>query len=191
MPAAGRLAWPLLDGFLSLRMFLVIQGGVDVGRAVGVLASNPHADDERLLELLVASGLTVLDGWRLIVLLPIAFGGLILDRMGVTHSTICELDDGKSRLTVDLASSGLFQQARTLAETSLSQGTLSRGEFFAVAGRDSSIQAVNNALNAGSDPKDLQLASTTIFWREPAPLCPTTAGCSVAPKRKPWWRLGS
>ncbi len=189
MPAAGVLPWPLLDGFLSLRIFSVVQGGVDVGRAAGVIARNPDADDQCLEELLVASGLTALDARRLIVLLPVAFGGRILDRLGVTHSTICQVDDGRSRSTVDLSSSGLFQQARTLAETALSEGTLSRDEFVALAGRDSSFQAVNNALHAGSAPKDLRLASTTIFWNEAAPLCPITPGSSLPPRRKPWWRF--
>ena len=190
MPAAGKLPWPRLDGFLSLRIFLVLQGGVDVGRAVGVIAGNPEADDERLEELLIASGLTALDASRLILLIPIAFGGRLLDRLGVKLSTRCQIDDGNSRSTVDLLSSGLFQRAQALAETALEEGTLSRDEFLAIAGRDSAFKAVNNALHAGSDPKHLKLASTIIFWREPAPLCPLTSESSLSRKRKPWWRFG-
>jgi len=72
----------------------------------------------------------------LIVFLPIAFGGQILDRLGLAHSTICEIDNGRSRSAVDLDSSDLFRRARALAESVMSDGTLSGDEFHALAGRD-------------------------------------------------------
>jgi hypothetical protein len=188
-PRARELPWPKLDGFLSLRLFVVIQGGVDVVRAAGVMARNADADDKRLKELLVASGLTALDARRLIVLMPIAFGGRLLDRMGIVCPTICRIDDGHSRSTIDLVSSSLFQRSRALADSAFSKGSLSRDEFLAIAARDASFQAVNKALHAGSDPKNLRLAAPTIRWRESAPLCPVGLGVSTPPRRKPWWRF--
>jgi hypothetical protein len=188
MPAARGLAWPRLDGFLSLRLFLVLQGGVDVGQVIGLIAGNAHADDKRLEEIVVAAGLTTLDAKRLNVLIPIAFGGRLLENLGINPSTVCQIDDGRTRTTVDLASSHLFQQARTIAATALADGSLSRDEFLALAGRDASLQAVNSALLAGSQPSDLRLAPTTILWTEAAPLC-TAPEREEPPKRNPWWRM--
>ena len=63
-------------------MFLVMQGGVDVGKATGIIAQHPDADGECLERLLIAAGLTKLDARRVILLAPIAFGRRLLADLG-------------------------------------------------------------------------------------------------------------
>ena len=190
VPAAGKLPWPRLDGFLSLRIFLVLQGGVDVGRAVGVIAGNPEADDERLEELLIASGLDCpgrqqADSahphriWR-----PAsrparrqAVNPLPDRRREFTHR--------RSICSPAACSSGPRPLRKLRWRKARSAATNSSPLPAAIP----AFKAVNNALHAGSDPKHLKLASTIIFWREPAPLCPLTSESSLSRKRKPWWRF--
>lgn len=100
--SARSLPLPLLDGFFSIRMFLVIQGGVDVGRAIGLMSQHAEADQERIEALLVAAGLSAIDARRILVLVPIAFGRLLLERLGVVASTVCTVDNGVSRTSIEL-----------------------------------------------------------------------------------------
>jgi hypothetical protein len=81
--------------------------------------------------------------------------------------------DGVSRTSIDLESSDIFQEACAFARKAMREGILSRGEFFALAGRGASVRAVNDALNNGSNPRDLRLAPMDIHWKEEAPLCVT------------------
>jgi hypothetical protein len=53
------------------------------------------------------------------------------------------------------------------------EGTLSREEFFAIAGRDANLRAVNEALNSGSNPRDLRIDPMTIPWNKEEPFCVT------------------
>jgi hypothetical protein len=185
--AARALPFPLMDGFFSARMFLVIQGGQDVGRGIGVMASHPGAEDEQLEALLIDAGCCAVDARRMIVLLPIAFGRAILERLGVAVPTVCTVDDGTSRSLVDLQASVIFQEACASGRKVFNEGTLSREEFMAIAGRDSNFRAVNEALYTGSRPEDLKL-EPTILWSEREPLC---GGGGAAPdsKNRPWWRI--
>jgi hypothetical protein len=186
LATARSLPWPLSSGFFSCRMFLVIQGGVDVSRAIGLLAQHAEADDERLQELLVAAGFSAVDSRRIIVLAPIAFGGRLLEGLGVVISTVCILDDSVSRKTIDLQSSHIYQESCFIASNAQGNSTMSGEEFFAVAGRDARVQAVNTALNAGSNLRDVKLAPLIIFWREGAPLCPTSKSESASTDKS--WR---
>jgi hypothetical protein len=121
-------------------------------------------------------------------LLPIAFGRQLLERIGVKVPTACTVVDGASRTSVDLQSSAIFRQASALALWALNEGTITRDEFIAIAARDASFNAVNQALHNGSKPQDLWVAPLAILWSEPEPLCPPAAAEPV-PRGKPWWRV--
>ncbi len=173
LAAARSLPLPLADGFFSIRIFLVIQGGVDVGQAIGLMARHSEADDALIESLLVEAGQSLIDARRMALLLPIAFGKPLLESLGVAVSTVCIVGNGVSRTSIDLESSDIFQESCAFARKAMREGTLSRQEFFAIAGRDANLSAVNEALNKGSNPVDLRLAPMTILWNEEAPLCIT------------------
>lgn len=188
LAVAGSLPWPPNTGFCSYRMFVVIQGGLDIGRAVGILAQHGEAEDEQLEALLVAAGLSVIDAKRIILLAPIAFGSRILASLGIATSTVCTLDDGVTRKPLDLLESRIFKELSSIAANAQRDATFSREEFLAIAGRDASVNAVNKALHAGSNPRDLRLASFIVLWREDAPLCPTSEMASATGNQR-WWRF--
>ena len=188
LAATRSLPLPLGDGFFSIRMFLVIQGGVDVGRAIGLWARHPEADDERIKSLLVDAGQSLIDARRLALLLPIAFGKPLLESLGVAVSTVCTVDNRVSRASIDLEASDIFQESCAFARKAMREGTLSREEFFAIAGRDANLRAVNEALNSGSNPRDLRLDPMTILWHEEEPLC-VTRETAQASGQQPWWRI--
>jgi hypothetical protein len=188
LPTARSLRWPRASGFFSVRMFLVIQGGLEVSRAIGVLAQNAEADDGRLEELLVERGFSTIDARRIIVLAPIAFGGRVLERLGIAPPTVCTLDDGVSCTPIDLQTSPIFQESRSTALNALENGVMTRDEFFAIAGRDASLKAVNTALTAGSKPEDLKLTGPVIAWREAVALC-VPSKIEPAPMDNAWERF--
>jgi hypothetical protein len=187
LPVARMLPWPAVDGFFGVRVFQVLQGGVDISPAIGLMATNPEADDKHLEELMVASGLSPLDASRLTLLIPIAFGNRLLERVGMTESTRCLIYAGHSFSEVDLLSSNLFRQARTFAQTHESDGTFSSDEFLALAASDPRVTTVSGL--SESDRKNCKVTPRIICWSEPAPFVPLHSEGSVPAKRRPWWRL--
>lgn len=87
-----------------------------------------------------------------------------------------------------LSSNETFRQALSASKSASS--------FEHIALRSAEVNAINNALNAGSDPSDLVTAPVMIFLdpptedgREKVQLF--TKDCLGAPKpqKKPWWKL--
>ena len=197
LAAAGSLSFPSGDGYFSLRMFMVIQGGLDIGRGIGIIAQHPEADDEHLEAYLLAAGISSLNARRIIVLAPIAFGRKLLQRSGVEIPTVCTIDDGSSKVSVDVQTSPVYVEAARLAEEAYKSGTMAGGEFYNVAGRDACYKAFANALNAGSKPENLKFAGATISWYEKEPLCakpeyiPVKVQSQPSAARKPWWNFWS
>jgi hypothetical protein len=93
-----------------------------------------------------------------------------------------------SRKTIDLQPSHIYQESCSVASNAQGNGTMSREEFVAIAGRDARVKAVNAALHAGSNLQDVKLAPLIIFWSEVAPLCPTSKSESSS-TNKLWWRF--
>jgi len=187
LATARSLPWPLSSGFLTCRMFLVIQGGVDVSRAIGLIVEHPQADDEQLEKLLIATGLSVIDARRVLLLAPIAFGDVLLRGLGIVDTTVPILDDGVRRTSINLETSPIYRAACAVAANVRSQGTMSSAEFFALAGRDARVKAVNSALHAGSEPQNLKLSPMVILWKEALPLCETPKVESASGRRRWTW----
>ena len=187
IPVADSIPWPTGPGFFSLRQFLVLQGGLDVTRAIGLMAQHPQADDEQWTSLLISAGCSPIDAKRIVILAPIAFGRQLLQGLGVTTTTQCQLHNGP---IIDLRSSPIFRTACTLAADFPKKRSMTQGEFFAIASRDACVNAVNQALSAGSEPRNLKFKSLTVFWDAAEPLCPL--GSPVPDQTsvsKPWWKI--
>ena len=160
------------------------------GLIFDLMAQHPEADEGRLADLLVNAGLSAVDARRVLLLVPIAFGRYVLEGLGIVVSTVCTVDDGVSRTSIDLQSSDIFQEASVIAKKALLEGAITRDELLAIARRDASVKAASELLHAGTDRRNLVLAPLTILWREQEPLCEARP-IELKPKDKPWWRIWS
>ncbi|MFY0570550.1 DUF6348 family protein [Archangium lansingense] len=196
--------WPRAPEFLSQRLFLVLQGGVDVSRGVAAFVDPPDRDDKLILEELRAQGATPLEAEKVVAYLPLAFGQMMVHDMGprFPDSAIFVSESTPNERPMFLPEDPLWREAIRLAKTALEGRSLTRDQFGAIALRSSTIHALNNALNAGSKPEDLVFAPSIIplsteaatelhsqapAIRRPAPAPPPPV--TPTPAQKPWWKF--
>lgn len=186
--AMAALDWPAVQEFTSVRAFLVIQGGLDLAPAVGTCCRMRSADDGAILRELAAGGMGRRDAGRAVALVPLAFGRVLLGTLGVRSAATAVLrsvrtgEDTPFRLEDD----PIYVQARQLAETAYARGAMEREEFAAVALRSAEVDAVNQALQAGSRPEDLQGSPPVLFWSGSSE--DASVGRASVDKPRPWWR---
>lgn len=166
-PALREIVWPAADGYFSIRMFLVVQGGIDLAAAVGVFALHPQSDDEEIRHLLTHAGLPPVEAHRASITVPLAFGRELLDGI-VTYPETCEVRSGESGYRATLASVPGFREAAGIAKRTRADGSLTRDQYVSIAMRDALAKAVNDALTAGHDMTGAS-AEIVVLWPEPEP----------------------
>jgi hypothetical protein len=145
--------WPITDGFVSVRTFLVVRGGLDITQVAAWMA---ELDDDAVIERLVAGGHSRRDAGLAVVFLPLAFGRSLLAPLGVEIAATAMLGETE----IVLADDPLYRAAADHAARVHASGP---DELFrALAFRSSEVSAVNQALNAGSQAADLVLSSPMI-----------------------------
>jgi hypothetical protein len=187
-PQAASIPWPKTDGFFSLRMFMVVQGGLDLRRAVGILAQAPKASDDELESMMTGAGLSVADARRATTIVPLAFGRELLAGLVKLPDT-CEVWTGGAQYTVQIAAIPGFARAQELAREARREGTLSKDQYIAIVSRDSVTKAVNQVLHAGSSPEDVAVPQIIILWNEPEPFVPASAHQQSQRPSKRWWKI--
>jgi len=158
--------WPRGEAFYSVRLFLVLQGGTDVGRALGVFLRRREREDNVLIEDLIARGLPGREAEKVVALAPLAFGRVLLKGLSIRFAdTLLVHHPGtKDAVEVRLDQEPIFVNAMRLAEEAYQYGTMGREGFGAVAFLSPEVDAVNQALNAGSKPEDLVCSPTQVWW---------------------------
>ena len=151
--------------------------GTAIRLAVPILAQHGSSDSRILRDSLIRAGLSSEQAHDAVRFIPLAFGRQILDGMGI------ELPDSYIRVrAVDgrreekpLAEEPFYREAMKAATILGSE--LGGDVFTSVAVQSSELQAVNEALNAGSQPEDLVASPPLIEWNRPPSLSP------------PWWKF--
>jgi len=154
------IEWPVRDDYYSVRLFLVVQGGTDVSRAVALFADQPGLDDDDYARALIAAGADPGDAALMVAMVPLAFGRVMVEglEVGFSPTATVQRRGGGPPAEVVLDDHPIFSEAAFLAERSQEQGTLSRDQFLSIALRSAEIDALNQALEAGAQPADLEFA---------------------------------
>ena len=149
-----------------------------VTRTIAVLVQNPDAGFDALREALQREGLSPAETERALEFIPLAFGRNFLGGMGMQFPDTYRRVDARGRevLRKKLVFEPLFMDASMRAPLVLMQQ--GQDAYTAVVLRSSEVRAVNQALHAGSDPKDLVAAEPVLMADE-----------SPANPAKPWWKI--
>ena len=159
---AARLAafaWPPADGFYSVRVFIVLDGGFDTSRAVAALHRLADRPDAEIVRALVAQGADAALAEKLVDYVPIAFGRPVLERLGVRASEEGVLVSGGAERRFRLMNDPVFADAVALAREAYTRGSMPGDVFRAVVMRGAELRAVNEALTAGAKAQDLSLSA--------------------------------
>lgn len=156
--------WPTGASFLSVRLFLVMQGGVDVSRAVARMIERAGDPDDQIQPVLAADGADPREVQALLAYVPLAFGRAALRELPVQFADTAIVREGRDDEGVETLLSGepIFAQAAWLADRALEGATLTQDEFLAVAMRSAEVHAVNNAMMGGADARDLVVSPPVV-----------------------------
>jgi hypothetical protein len=165
---------------------------------LNAIAAAPDASDEDLTETLLAAGLAKPQVLLAVLFVPLACGRLLMAGLGIRFSSLYVLlsADGTpvERGTIDDAPIYIAAQAAAAARRDLVK---------AVALRSAEVNAVNQALNAGSNPANLAMAPIVAFAEGPTELGASRARALLTslladmhhgesqerPAAKAWWRF--
>jgi len=164
---------------------------VAVERALPAFEQVRTGDWSGLEAAVVEAGVPAPLASQVLAFMPIAFGRALLDGMGIGFSPEYAIADAASgsRPAGLLADHPVYAAAAARAA-----GMMQRQEagdaFAAVAVWSSEFSAVNQALNAGSDPADLE-AAPPLLLLDPAsgPSAKAADGPAAKATGKPWWRF--
>jgi len=149
--------------------------GTAIHCAAPILAQYGHTDPAVLRLRLLGAGLSKAQAIAAARFIPLAFGRELLKGMGVTL-TDYYVRSGAIDEERKLDAEPIFTAASYLASIIAKE---SPEIFGAVAIQSSEVQAVNAALNAGSDAKDLIASPPVVVVDKDEP----------AEEAKPWWKV--
>lgn len=207
-----RLPWPVVEGYGSVRLFLVIlppstaeapvpflpeSESLRVGfdRLLAVAASEPEASDCSWYQALVADNVSPSVAERLIAFVPIAFGELLLAE--AKHSPAYRLmNGGQPGPERKLMSEPAYAIAKEMADR-VTNDPVQRAGLEALALRSACVNAANDALNRGSRLENLHFTPSVVFLGRfspepasaPAEPAPSPGETSPAGAGKPWWKF--
>ena len=159
--ALATYAWPAIEGRASARVFVAVQGGLDVGRALADLIALAELPDADLEKVMVARGVDAADAALLVALVPLAFGRRLLEVAGVelplSDEAVVVEGPERTERRFRLEDDPIFAEAAWLAE----EGTYSKGQFLAVARRSAEVRAFEQLAEKG-DLAELELTAPVI-----------------------------
>jgi hypothetical protein len=158
--------WPPSATFFSVRCFLVLRGGRDVGRAVARMVERAALDDDALQDALATDDFSRTDAERLVAFAPLAFGRALLARFPVRLPDSAIIVDARGeRREIRLAEEPFFAEAQELARDAYDRGTMTREEFAAIALRSAEVKALNDALTQGAKAEDMVFSPPVVTMR--------------------------
>lgn len=134
----------------------------DIARLLRIASEEPELDDVVLFDRLVAAGVERGRAWRLVTFVPIAFGRTIIDALGIDAPPTYLRRNGRGRDK----RRRLRDEPEFRAAADHLDDFSGRAGFKELAVRSAEVNAVNNALKAGSDAVDMRLIET-VAWETP------------------------
>jgi hypothetical protein len=184
-----QFSWPAMDHFYSVRLFILLQGGVETAELAGMICELRNVEDGALIEAMIQRGVPASDAELAVSLIPLAFGRVLLKTLVTRfedHAIVMDTSTGREGSPMILSTQSVYREALALAQSAFEAGgAMAREEFSAIALRSSEVAVVNKALNAGSKPENLVLSSPVLMLlnvRAPAMPAP------VLPAKR-WWEL--
>jgi hypothetical protein len=134
-----------------------------IGSVVEWMQKHPDTDEKQLIPSLVKSGEDESVALDLIVFVPLAFGRALMKRTGAKlKETYSIYTDSRHSKSYPLLDNPIYCEAYRMAEDHY-QGKTRGMNYLAIAGRSPEVRVLNQALNKGSDPKNLVLGEPFMY----------------------------
>lgn len=135
-----------------------------IRRAVAMFRKLANSDDGQVCSALIESGVQPEIAEKLVMFLPIAYGRVVLKKIGIRFSDSFKhpLNDG-TLVEHAFADEPIWRAIVECACDEVSRG-ISGEHLLSVAARSAEFDAVNQLLNAGSTPANIVLTPPVILW---------------------------
>lgn len=164
MPLVENFSWQKSDDFYSMRVFLILQQGVDFGRVAYLIANSDSQDDA--VEPLKNLGLSQLDAEKAVVFIPEAFGMVLMKQIGVQGdfpTTAQAVNQQEQTVKIDLTQETIFQQALQYAQNLLNNDYHTTLQELALMSAGMNI--LNNFLSDDeNEPEQLNFADINMLF---------------------------
>jgi len=149
--------WPRGQGFYSVRVFLVIQGGFDISQAVSIILQALINKTEKV-QALIDTGYPRTQAERLAAFVPMAFSHAYFKQFKIAFPTIAKVryPNMSELIIMELHNEPLYQAAYAFAEEVVAQGTLAEDELEQLVWYDGVAVAIGKALSQGYRPNQLK-----------------------------------
>ncbi|QUD89865.1 hypothetical protein [Phenylobacterium montanum] len=131
-------------------------------RAAETLAQTFELGGDEQVAALMRDGFDEGEAWRLVALLPIAFGRPVLEELGMRHfvqTVTAQAADGKL-VQANLMRQPEYAAGLKLARAHRQYGVMDHEVYKLIAGSSADIDAASNALNQGADLTGATIASS-------------------------------
>jgi hypothetical protein len=135
-----------------------------IRRAVAVLRKLANSDDRQVYSALIESDIQPEMAEKLVMFLPIAYGRVLLKKMGIRFSNQFKraLNDG-TLVEHAFADEPIWSAVVECPREEVSGG-ISGEHLICVAARSAEFDAANQLLNGGSGPENIVLTPPVILW---------------------------
>ena len=138
-----------------------------MARAVERLIEYEGAGEAEVAAALFADGMTLLEAYKVVALVPLAFGRVMLRKFPIQFSPLAMMQDSPSSAPrkVILADDPIFAEATRFAEQAYKQGTHGGARFGAVVSRSAEVGALGEAFGDGASPDEIEFSPPQItLW---------------------------
>ena len=180
--------WPKSGQFYSVRQFLTIRGGLDLGDVVAACCRLKESSDAEICAELRSRGEDPVEVEKSVALVPLAFGRAVVEALRVRVCDYALVPDPNSKGSAEivLLDEPIYAAALAYGKDARAKGLMTREQFLAVAGRSAEMTMLNQALFAGSKPENLVLGPPMLFL---SPEARTQFAAKARRPRRRWWQF--
>ncbi len=159
----------LTEDYYSLRLFYILQNGLDFGRLSAIIlwASQYHGDNDfkTVSHIFSKLDISALDIEKAYTMIPLAVSYAFIEKIApkalTTEAQI--INKKKQTFNIDLKDEFFFIESYKWAKKCIDNNFIKRDSLIGILQMSSLFNALNNALNNGTEPNDLNFSQTILM----------------------------
>lgn len=186
-------SFPKSNDYLSMRIFMVMQDGLEISRAIAILAWMGGKESDAIIKELEKTGMSATDAEKAQIFIPLAFGRVFLRSMttAVFSDEAIITNESNEEININLNDELIYTEAYKLAEQVMGNEQIDKNHLKTILMQSSEFNAYNNALQEGAKPEFLNGSSFSPpimylpNYKEDATYCNEEESDNEA-KKSPW-----
>jgi|GEM_PF-1651574 len=193
---ASKFDIPLSKDFYTLRLLYILQNGFDFGRLSAIIAwacqYYGDAHYEVIKNIFSGLGMSALDIEKAYIMIPLGISQVFIEKI-VSNSPTTKaiiMNKEKQAFEIDLKDECFFINSYEWAKSAIDNTIKDSSSLIQILQMSSRFNVLNDALNKGSNPEDLEFSETIVFLDDyPSHIKKDIDHVHVVEKKKPFWKF--